>query len=260
MSASVIKINDEEELAWIIEYLNCYKKNEYPQIESIILKSGRSLSHDGIRRVLGNDRFSRDGILTIYAIYCYDPENDFVKWSDKIVEFMKNDLLVNKVIPRNFTSEEISKKLNIREIHVQFCLHLINSASNYFVSAGRDRLAGQIGYSSVTVGTSSVTEYKSINSLLEPFKEKPRRKQLRDDKDFTPALRRVELANKLGISQAYLSKRDSPWNKIFNKYLVDEVRSQIPLAELLLLVKEYYRKKNWEKIPKTEEELREKLS
>ncbi len=262
MAAPVIIINDKEERQWIVEYLNCYKKNEYATVESIILKSEGTLTHDAISRILSNESYCRSGILTLYALYCYDPENDFVKWSDQITEFIKNELTAKKVIPRIFTSEYISKELDIQELHVQFCLHLIHSASNYFVSAGRDQLVGQIGYSWVTVGTSSVIEYKSINSLLEPFKENPRRKQNKEnDKEITPPLRRVELAHKLDISQAYLSKQGSPWKKIFDDNLVDEVRSTMPLAELLFLVKDYYRKKNCEdKCPKTEKELRKMLS
>jgi hypothetical protein len=204
---------EEEKKIWFSEFMICLSKDTCLDMEQILLKYHRKkLSRESYSDFVSDSRLFYNGTLTLYGIYSIEPENKYIKWADKIIQYMKNDLLKNMDIKRTLAFLGISKRLKIPPLQLKVCFRLINTLPmrNYFYLLNTPKKGNEC----LTVGyaNSDVKDYESIKSLFDDVYKTtlPKKTPIENDDDFTTSLRKVDLSDKLHITQGALSKKGSP--------------------------------------------------
>jgi hypothetical protein len=169
MNIPIINLTDEQKL-WISEILKYYLINKKPDEGKILLNNIDNFSPTFNSRDIDGHLYNNDpDKINIYGIYCLDPNHQFIRQINAIIIHIKNVLVKEKVIPRTFTSEELSKELDIPEPQVKVCLKLSSEYYGYF-NGFSNPTKEEIGISSVTVdGRDSIQlfrRYELISSLL----------------------------------------------------------------------------------------------
>ncbi|MGA2507262.1 MAG: hypothetical protein ABSF80_07285 [Chitinispirillaceae bacterium] len=168
MNDSVNKYTKEKEKEiWFSEFMTSLSQDTFLAMEQILVNHHPKLSKQSYSDFISDTRLICNGRLTLYGIYSFEPENDFIIWADKILRYMKDDLLKNKDIKRILTFAEISKELKIPLFQLKICFQLIGRLPirNYFnvlnISKNRTECL-TVGYAN-----SDILNYESITSLFD---------------------------------------------------------------------------------------------
>ncbi len=162
-----------DERIWISEILNSYNQNICPDDSQLLRKcSGRiSASFEPYRLDDRLRNFQTE--LNIYGIYCLDTSNEYISHVDSIIKHIQKYLRIpdNAQNHCSFSSEELSKALNIPPTQVKVSLKLISHASHYYDGGGGK--INEFGYSSIEIKSFQTTKnylnYDSIDRILEYF-------------------------------------------------------------------------------------------
>lgn len=217
---------------WISEILECYKRNEKADEAAILLKCHGRLSSKNMPLRNLDHRLLNNGMLNIYGIYCFSPENDFIKQIDLILKHIKKNLCEKRKVPRTFTAKELSQALGISEHQVMVCFRLIKDVGN-FIDGSTIPYIG-IGCPAIVIQYVSTAhnclQYESIDSLLKFFPKAAEVPQVPQDEST---------AQRAG----YLVKGSTPSNRLF-------IHKQILESDFKLLLSEKRRGPKISDIPR----------
>jgi hypothetical protein len=256
----------EYEKRWIEKVLEYYDKNEKPDEVQIIIDNQDVFPDDFKSSDINGKLYTNcPYCINLYGIYCFDPANGFLEYVHRICSYFKQEINSNKNYCLTPYVSELHDKLDIPEPQAHVCLALIcdfnRNYEHYMPSLSR-----MFGFHSVKISNlediKRYQKYESIESLIKKILKDRETVPANDDKKrslFSNFLLKSEIADKLDINPALLSRKGSPWKKLFDRYSTDGKRSKIPLNELLQQLKETCLRKNRNDYPKSIKELKSML-
>jgi hypothetical protein len=254
-NSTSIYSKDKARDTWFKAILACQSENRPFDMEQIRAEHGKELSKQSYADFIRDFRIFNHGKLTLYGIYKFEPQNEFVIWNEKIFAFLKSDLDSHKDTKKIYSLKRVRAKFKIPPVKLQVCCQLIEGIpSANFLRFSLRYSEGKSEYTEFTFNNADILDF---NSFKEHFAEcyRFKKKPIKNSGDVTPPLRKVDFCDRLHISRSTISKENSPWKELFEIHKVDNCRSQIPLSDLFLLVKDYCRSGGTLKCPKTEKDL-----